>query len=125
MNASRLASFLATVAGLLWIVAGVAGWGTDAEGKLYLLGLGAFVLAMAATGYALVARAPVWLRAIVTIATPALGYMVWVTVRAAFSAGYLPVLGAGVLLVVGGAIGLTQAPTPKAQPVTRGRRALR
>jgi hypothetical protein len=119
-----VASGLAVLGGIGWAVGGVLGWGSDTPGGLYLVGLLLAVLALAALGYALVATAPVWLRAVVTVATPALGYMVWVTVRDAFAHDYLPVLVAGVLLLAAGGVGLArrgQAPPA----VTRGRRAAR
>ncbi len=125
MSSSRVASILLGLSGLVWVVAGVLGWGGDVQSPLYLAGLVLFVLAFAALGYALVSHAPAWLRGVVTVATPALGYMVWVTILDPFGADYLPVLGAGVLLVVAGGIGLGRSSAEKRPPAARGRRASR
>jgi hypothetical protein len=77
-------------------------------------------------GYRLVDHAPVWLRAVVTVATPLLGYGVWFTVRDAFTSDYLPVLLAGLLMVgIGGLVlARTRSAVPAKAPV-RGRRAAR
>jgi hypothetical protein len=82
------------------------------------------VLSLAAGGYALVATAPVWLRLIVMVATPALGYMIWITLRAAFTTDHVPVLVVGVGMVAAGLIGLGRA-RPAPQAPVRGRRAAR
>ncbi|MGN6129122.1 MAG: hypothetical protein ACTHOK_02150 [Nocardioidaceae bacterium] len=124
MSASRVASGAAALGGIGWVAGAALGWGSDAPAALYLVGLLLALLALAALGYSLVATAPVWLRAVVTVATPALGYMVWVTVRDAFAHDYVPVAVAGLLLLAAGGVGLSrrdQAPPA----VTRGRRAAR
>ena len=101
------------------------GWGDQAEDISYIVRLVLFVDWLALGGYALVATAPVWLRAVVTVATPALGYVVWSTVLASVDLDYLPVLVAGVVMLVAGAIGLGRAgqrPSADPEPPTRGRR---
>ncbi len=120
-----MGSGLAALAGIAWVVGAVLGWGGDTPAGLYLLGLLLAVLALAAFGYSLVATAPVWLRAVVTVAAPALGYMVWVTVRDAFAHDHLPVVVAGVLLLAVGGVGLTRRRDQAPPAVTRGRRAAR
>jgi hypothetical protein len=126
MTARRVASVLSVLGGAVWIGAALVGWGGDSQEMLYLLGLVLFVLAFAALGYSLVASAPVWLRAVVTVATPALGYMVWVTVRDAFATDSVVVLAAGVVLLVAGGIGFTRRGHEEPPTVARGgHRALR
>ena len=113
----------------MWIVAAYSAWGGTADQSLtYYAGMVALGVALAAAGYALVATAPMWLRVVVAVATPALGYMVWITVEQALdSHDYLPVVGAGLAMVVAGGAGLVhahaRAETP--EPVVRGRRAAR
>jgi hypothetical protein len=126
MDASRAAFGAALLSGLVWVVAGVLGWGGDINPVVYAVGLVGFVIAFAVFGYTLVDHAPVWLRAVVSVATPALAYMVWVAVSDAFASDYLPVLVAGVALLVVGALGLLlrRAEPPAVAPV-RGRRAAR
>ena len=125
MSVSRVASAAALLGGLVWVLAGVVGWGGDADGLVYDVGLVVVVVAFAAVGYSLVETAPVWLRAVVTVATPALACMVWVTVREAFSAGYLTVLAAGVVLAAAAAVGLGRTRKERPPAVARGRRAAR
>lgn len=125
MSASRIASVAAVVGGLVWVVAAMSDWGGTAGGLVYDAGMVVFGVALAGLGYALVATAPVWLRAVVTVATPALGYMVWVTVESAFGYGSLPVLVAGVLMVVLGGVGMTRHQEAKPVAAVRGRRAAR
>lgn len=127
MSVGRIASIGALLTGVVWVAAGVLGWGGDPEEYSYLAGLALFVLSLAAFGYSLVATAPVWLRVLVTLATPALGYTVWLVVRDSVSDGYLPVLFAGVVLVVAGGIGLGRGRGEDSEPdpPARGRRAAR
>ena len=128
MTASRWGSVAALLGGVAWVVSAVLGWGEEQEQTAYLVGLGLVVVALAFGGYALVATAPVWLRAVVTLATPALGFAVWLTVMESVTPGYLPVIIGGVVLVVAGAIGLARGaqrddkPEP---PPAHGRRAAR
>lgn len=127
MSASRIASVAAVLGGLVWIVAAVKDWGSTADGSVvYEAGMVVFGVALAAAGYALVATAPVWLRVVVMLATPALGYMVWITVEQALDGrDYVPVAAAGVVMVLAGGVGLTQTRAEKPEPVVRGRRAAR
>ncbi|NUS52176.1 MAG: hypothetical protein HOQ22_14195 [Nocardioidaceae bacterium] len=119
----------AILGGLVWIVGGVLGWGANVNPVAYLVGLGWFLVAFAAFGYTLVDHAPVWLRGIVSLATPALAYVVWMSVTDAFATDSPPALGAGLLLLVVGAVamgrgGRSTAAAPAHVPV-RGRRAAR
>jgi hypothetical protein len=74
-----------------------------------------------------VATAPVWLRAVVTIATPLLGLMVWLILRDSIPADYVAAVVGGVLLFVGGgiALGRSGSAPAKPEPPARGRRAAR
>lgn len=80
MDPRRIASVAAVLGGLVWLVrAGLIGAGTapDAADILLVVGLGLLVVGLAAAGYTLVETAPVWLRAVVALATPLLVMMVW------------------------------------------------
>lgn len=130
MSVSRLGSVAAVLGGAAWIVAAVLAWGEDELGAaLYLAGFALLLAAFAALGYALVATAPVWLRAVVTLATPALGAMVWLIIKDAISQEYVAAVVGGVLLAVGGGIGLSQAGAGAAErpppPPRGGHRAAR
>lgn len=130
MSVSRIGSLGALLGGLVWVVAAVLSWGDDElDQSLYLAGLALLVVAFAALGYALVATAPVWLRAVVTIATPLLGLMVWLILRDSLPSDYVAAAVGGVLLFVGGGIALGRArgdsPPAKPDPPARGRRAAR
>lgn len=130
MSVSRIGSLGALLGGLVWVVAAVLSWGDDElDQSLYLAGLALLVVAFAALGYALVATAPVWLRAVVTIATPLLGLMVWLILRDSLPSDYVAAAVGGVLLFVGGGIALGRArgdsPPVKPDPPARGRRAAR
>ena len=121
MSASRWAAFAALLGGVAWVVSAVLGWGDEPEDVSYLVGVALFVGWLALGGYSLVSTAPLWLRAVVTIATPALGYVVWATVLASASREYIPV-------VVAGGIGLGRAARrgpAEPEPPVRGRRAAR
>ena len=131
MSVSRIGSLAALFGGLVWVVAAVLSWGDDELNQpLYVAGLALLVVAFAALGYALVATAPVWLRAVVTIATPLLGLMVWLILRDSLSSEYLAAVVGGVLLLVGGGIargrgGRAAPASGKPDPPARGRRAAR
>jgi hypothetical protein len=128
MSASRWGSVAALLGGVAWVASAVLGWGGEQDQVSYLVGLGLVVIALGFGGYALVATAPVWLRAVVAVATPALGLSVWLVVMDSVTPGYLPVVLGGVVLIVAGGIGLgrggrrEEKPEP---PPTRGRRAAR
>ena len=126
MNVSRAAAMAAVLGGLVWLVAAALDWGQDVNPIVYTIGLVWFLVALMGLGYGLVDKAPVWLRAVVSVATPLLGYGVWFTISDAFTSNYLPVLVAGLLLVATG--GLVLARSRGAEPVeapVRGRRAAR
>ena len=126
MNVSRAAAMAAVLGGLVWLVAAALDWGQDVNPIVYTIGLVWFLVALMGLGYGLVDKAPVWLRAVVSVATPLLGYGAWFTVSDAFTSNYLPVLVAGLLLVATG--GLVLARSRSAEPVgapVRGRRAAR
>jgi hypothetical protein len=129
MSVSRIGSLGALLGGLVWVVAAVLSWGEDElDQSFYLAGLALLVVAFAAMGYALVATAPVWLRAVVTIATPLLGLMVWLILRDSLPSDYVAAAVGGVLLFVGGGIALGRArgeSPAKPDPPARGRRAAR
>lgn len=79
----RVASVAAVLGGLTWLVKVVLIWIADGDtdsiqvAVTYFGGLGLLGVALAAAGYTLVEKAPVWLRAVVTVATPLLVLMVW------------------------------------------------
>lgn len=128
MSASRWGSIAALLGGVAWVASAVLGWGGEQEQASYLAGLALVVVALAFGGYALVATAPVWLRAVVALATPALGFSVWLVVMDSVTPGYLPVVIGGVVLIVAGGIGLgrgAQRDEKPEPPPTRGRRAAR
>jgi hypothetical protein len=126
MSVSRAAGMAAVLGGLVWLVAAALDWGRDVNPVVYTVGLVWFLVASMGLGYGLVDKAPVWLRAVVSVATPLLGYGVWFTISDAFSSNYLPVLAAGLLLVAIGVLVLVRG--RRAEPVeapVRGRRAAR
>jgi hypothetical protein len=128
MSASRWGSVAALLGGVVWVASAVLGWGGEQDQVSYLVGLALVVVALAFGGYALVATAPVWLRAVVAVATPALGFSVWLVVMDSVTPGYLPVVIGGVVLIVAGGIGLgrgAQRDEKPEPPPTRGRRAAR
>ena len=126
MNVSRAAAMAAVLGGLVWLVAAGLDWGQDVNPIVYTVGLIWFLVALMGLGYGLVEKAPVWLRVVVSVATPLLGYGVWFTISDAFSSNYLPVLAAGLLLVAIGGVVLARSRSsePVEAPV-RGRRAAR
>jgi hypothetical protein len=126
MNVSRAAAVAAVLGGLVWIVAAVVDWGQDVNPVVSTVGLVWFLLALAGVGYSLVAQAPVWLRAVVTVATPLLGYGIWFTVVDAFADSALPVLVSGLVLLALGAVALVRGrEAPPADSPVHGRRAAR
>lgn len=129
MSVSRIGSAGALLGGLVWIAAAAISWGDDElQQPLYVAGLVLLVVAFACLGYALVATAPVWLRGVVTVATPLLAVMVWLILRDSVSADHVAAVVGGVLLLVGGGIALGrsvgEAPERPARPA-HGRRAAR
>ncbi len=135
MDPRRIASFGALLGGLVWLAEAVVIWtaGEDRADSglawaLFLAGLVVLCVALAAAGYTLVEKAPVWLRAVVAVATPLLVLMVWQLVDQAVGDAVSAVVG-GVIALGLGAWGLrrrsgSSAPPPEPPPV-RGRRAAR
>lgn len=91
MTPRLLAAALGGAGGLLLVLAGglsflthdSSGW----RGAVAVLGYAATVAALVLVGYGLVSQAPVWLRAIVSIAFPLLIASVWQVVDQAFEDG--------------------------------------
>ncbi|HEX6247019.1 MAG TPA: hypothetical protein VFZ64_04050, partial [Nocardioidaceae bacterium] len=84
MDPRRIASIGALLGGLVWLVEAVVIWTGGADRAesglvqtLFLVGIVVLFVALAAAGYTLVEKAPVWLRAVVAVATPLLVLMVW------------------------------------------------
>jgi hypothetical protein len=80
MNPRRIASVAAVAGAAGWLVKAVLAWlgaGGAVTGVLFVLGLVALVVALAAAGYTLVETAPAWLRGVVVVAMPALVLLVW------------------------------------------------
>ena len=127
MFVSRATSGAAVLGGLVWVVAALLDLGEDVNPVAYALGLLGFLLALAGLGYGLVEHAPAWLRAVVSVATPLLGYGVWFTVAEAFTASSTSVLVAGVVLAAVGGLMLWRGRNaePTATVPVRGRRAAR
>lgn len=123
MAPRKIGSFVALLGGVVWLVAAVLEWGAEPNRILYLAGLALMLLALAAGGYALVATAPVWLRVVVALATPALGYMVWLIIFDAVSGEHLALLGGGIVLLLGASLGLTRG--RDTEPEGRGSHAAR
>ena len=82
MTASRVAATLVGLAGIGWLVGAVTTDPSDLTGDsaAYVAGLVLLLLGLAAFGYSLVTTAPLWLRAVVAVATPALGCVVWIAI---------------------------------------------
>lgn len=125
MNASRFGSFAALLGGLAWVVAAVLGWGAEPDEYLYYAGVGLLALALAALGYALVPRAPLWLQLVVTVATPVLGLMVWLIVEDAIPERHLALLGGGIVLLLGAGIALSRRREAVMHPEGPGSHAAR
>ena len=125
MNLTRAAAGAAVLGGLVWVAAAVVAWGEDVNPVAGALGAVLFLLTFGAIGYSLVDRAPVWLRAVVCVATPALAYAVWITVEAGFATDHLPVLVAGLVLLGGGGLALARTRSEPVEVPVRGRRAAR
>lgn len=153
MSPGRLAAIVALVGGLLWVAAAVLGWSADtkplahanplvdaktlahatsfADAKtvadtktlVYGVGLAAFLLALAGFGYSLVDHAPWWLRLVVSLATPLLGLMGWVTVVDLVASNARIVLVAGIILLVSGVVAIPRTRRrPVYDPPLRGHR---
>lgn len=148
MDPRRIASIAAVVGGVGWLAKVALIWANNGEntdsglvGIMYGIGLVGLFVALAAAGYTLVETAPVWLRAVVAVATPLLVLMVWVLLNQAILAVYpgdswlrdeLGILVAAVIAVLMGLWGFRRKrpdepadePDPPTRP-ERGRRAAR
>jgi hypothetical protein len=85
----------ALTGGVGWLVKVALIWANGGEntdsglvGVMYLVGLVGLVVALGAAGYTLAEKAPVWLRAVVVVATPLLVMVVWVLLDQAVRAVY-------------------------------------
>jgi hypothetical protein len=84
MRSAKLAAVLALLGAVAWLVEVALIWGnggTNTDGGVaglcHVVGLVALGLALLAGGYATVANAPIWLRTVVSLATLALGAVVF------------------------------------------------
>lgn len=84
MDPRRIVSIAASVGGAGWLVKVGLIWYSGGEvtsgglvDKAFYGGFAAFAVALAAAGYTLVDKAPVWLRGVVAIATTLLVLMMW------------------------------------------------
>ncbi|HEY0773462.1 MAG TPA: hypothetical protein VGD51_05225 [Nocardioidaceae bacterium] len=148
MDPRRIASTAAVVGGVGWLIkVGLifvnGGENTDQGlvGIMQYVGLAGVFMALAAAGYTLVEKAPVWLRAVVAVATPLLVLMIWTLLDQAIKAVYteetwlrdeLSILVAAVIALLMGAWGFTrhrpdddEPLDPPPAPPVRGRRAAR
>ncbi len=99
MSVSRIGPVGAVLGGLVWVVAeSFPGARKKSTRRRNVAGLALLVVAFAALGYSLVATAPVWLRVVVTIATPLLGVMVWLTCASSLPSDDVSAMVGGVLL---------------------------
>lgn len=126
MTPTRAAAFAALAGGTLWLVRAFAIWGQatasgGVPGAALWTGYVAFALALAASGYSLVATAPVWLRALVSVALPALVAAVWAALAEGLASDWLTSL-LGALVGLGWAV-LALRHTRPAPPAVRGRRS--
>ncbi|MGH3330564.1 MAG: hypothetical protein ACRDPJ_04575 [Nocardioidaceae bacterium] len=132
-KSSRIASVAAIGGAAAWFARGLLVRGEAAPdtaglpGILLLVGMVALSLAVAGSGYALVATAPVWLRGVVSIAFTTLVWMVWQLVVAALDSEWLSTMSGAAVAFVCGVWGLSRGrPTPPEHTHVRGgRRAAR
>lgn len=123
--------------GLIWANGG-ENTSSGLVGYMFYVGLAGVFIALAAAGYTLVEKAPVWLRGVVAIATPLLVLMVWQLLDQAIKGVYasdtwlrdeLSIIVVAVVALVMGVWGFRRAaahaPAPKPAPPVRGRRAAR
>ncbi len=130
MGPRRIAGIAAVLGGAGWVLSSAL-TGSDESGghggPLFYGGLVLLALALAAAGYALVEKAPVWLRLVVATAVPLLVLMIWQLLDQALAASFTELLG-GALAVALGLWALVSGPRRGARvrpaPV-RGRRAAR
>jgi hypothetical protein len=145
MTSRRVASVAGVIAGVGWLAKAALIWANGGQntggglmGVVFLAGLIGVVVALGAAGYALVRTAPLWLRAVVTVAVPLLVMMVWQLLDQAIKAVYtdegwlrgeLSIILAALTAVAAGTWGLArqqQPPSPE-RPATAAprRRATR
>ncbi len=144
MDPRRIASVAAVLGGLAWLfrvglVAMSSGHSTDSElyGYATLVGWVALAVALAAAGYTLVERAPVWLRGVVAVATMLLVLMIWMLVDQGVDATFsgdswlqdqVSTLISAVIALALGFWGFTRhrpSAPERPEPPARGRRAAR
>jgi len=110
MSVRTASSSLGLLGGLVWIAGALLGWGddpvTDTADLLWLIGLTLLVVSGGLAGYALVASAPLWLRAVVTVCSAALVGVVVTTLAPDLEIAATPLLVAGVLLLLAAGAGL-------------------
>ena len=110
MRTSKIASVVAILTGIIWLVASGLSWGdsalSDLSETLWLGGLGGFALASGLTGYASVTRSPLWLRAIVFLGAIALGVSIMSTVPMDNESSYVVVAAVGALVLIVGLLSL-------------------
>ena len=127
MSPRLLAASLGALAGLLLVIAGVAAFAVGgSRGWLDVLAVAGYVVAvaaLAATGYGIVAHAPVWLRIVVSVALPLLGATVWQVVDQGIDDSTDGWKGEATTHLLGGVIALAVSLAPLAMLVIRGRRA--
>lgn len=144
MDPRRIASIAAVVGGVGWLAKVLLIWLSGGENTdegavaiLDIVGWAAFAVALAAAGYTLVERAPVWLRGVVAVATPLLVLMVWMLLDQGVKGVYggeswfrdevSVLVAAGIALLMGlwGFSKHRPEPVEKPKPPARGRRAAR
>lgn len=141
MRASRIGSLAAVVGALAWLIAvALVGFGDgDGDGGVaasvcHGFGVVALAVALLAGGYATVATAPAWLRAIVCLAVLLLGWIVLASVAAAARAVYdgtgwfddqVGTVTVAVLALVAGLVGMARTRSLPRQPAAGGHRATR
>jgi hypothetical protein len=113
MSPRVIAAVLGAAGGLLLLVSGGLSFLSHESRDLYdvvaVVGYAATVAALVATGYALVAQAPVWLRIIVSIGLPLLLASAWQVVDQALDDQLEGWKGAATTHVLGGVVVLAVA----------------
>jgi hypothetical protein len=126
MTSSKLASVAALLGGLVWLVNAALTWGDSGSGgDLYLVGQVGLVLGAAGLGYSLVAKAPIWLRAVVTVATVLLCYLLWYLIDDGLGEHPVSTLIGGAVLLLAAIVGLARARSAAPRPHAGGHRAVR
>ena len=135
MRSSKLAALVAIIAGGVWIASALLSWDDEGLGdlstSLWWGGLGAFALASALVGYALVTHSPIWLRVVVFVGAAALGGSILSALDTDMEAIQTVLVSLGGVLVVlglGGMLRRSKRAEPVADEATShrgGRRAAR